>query len=68
VYPGIDIDVPTDDGEKHTAPQDVAQAVYAALDAGAPGVVLSRDYSEMHLENLSAAGDALRHAFRSRLA
>jgi hypothetical protein len=66
VYPGIDLDVPTDEGEKHTAPSDVRQAVKAAIDAGAQGVVLSRDYSEMHLENLAAAGDALREVFRTR--
>ena len=28
--------------------------------AGAPGVILSRKYSEMKLANLSAAGEALR--------
>ena len=37
----------------------IADAVKAALAAGAPGVILSRKYSEMKLENLSAAGDAL---------
>jgi hypothetical protein len=66
VYPGIDIDVPTDESEKHTAPPDVAQATKAAIAIGAQGVVLSRDYSEMHLENLAAAGGALREAFRRR--
>jgi hypothetical protein len=66
IYPGIDLDVPTDDGEKHTAPNDVTQAVHAAIEAGAHGVVLSRDYSEMHLENLTSAGDALRVAFRAK--
>ena len=32
----------------------------AALTAGAPGVILSRKYSEMRLANLSAVGEALR--------
>lgn len=68
VYPGVDIDVPTDNGEKHTAPSDVSQAVKVAIAAGAQGVVLSRDYSEMHLENLAAAGEGLREAFRDRSA
>ena len=60
IYPGIDIDVPTGQKEKKTHPSDVRNAVKAALAAGAPGVILSRKYSEMKLENLSAAGDALR--------
>jgi len=60
IYPGIDIDVPTGEREKKTHPSDVRDAVKAALTAGAPGVILSRKYSEMKLENLSAAGEALR--------
>ena len=60
IYPGIDIDVPTEANEKKTQPADVRAAVKAALTAGAPGVILSRKYSEMKLENLSGAGDALR--------
>ena len=64
IYPGIDIDVPTLTRgavkEKRTSPDDVKQAIRGALGAGADGVVLSRDYVEMWLANLSAAGDALR--------
>jgi hypothetical protein len=60
IYPGIDVDVPTGDNEKKTLPSDVRNAVKAALTAGAPGIILSRKYSEMKLANLSAAGDALR--------
>jgi hypothetical protein len=60
IYPGIDIDIPTGEKEKKTHPSDVRDAVKAALTAGAPGVILSRKYSEMKLENLSAAGEALR--------
>jgi hypothetical protein len=60
IYPGIDIDVPTGAKEKKTHASDVREAVKAALTAGAPGVILSRKYSEMKLENLSAAGEALR--------
>jgi hypothetical protein len=60
IYPGIDIDVPTGENEKKTQPSDVRNAVKAALTAGAPGVILSRKYSEMKLANLSAAGEALR--------
>jgi hypothetical protein len=63
IYPGIDIDVPTKLTDKRTKPDDVRRSVRAAVDAGANGVVLSREYTEMWLANLSAAGDALREAF-----
>lgn len=60
IYPGIDIDIPTGPGLKKTTPEDVRGAVKAALSAGAQGVILSRKYSEMRLENLSGAGQALK--------
>jgi hypothetical protein len=62
VYPGIDIDIPTGPDEKRTDREDVREAVKAAYTAGADGVVLSRKYSEMRLENLAGAGDGLRAA------
>lgn len=62
IYPGIDIDVPTNAGQKQTTPEDVRQAVKQAFAAGAQGVVLSRKYSEMKLANLSGAGQGLRDA------
>jgi hypothetical protein len=68
IYPGVDIDVPTlETGphgpEKRTRPEDVSAALRAAFGAGADGVVLSREYVEMWLANLSAAGDTLRDIF-----
>ena len=66
VYPGIDIDVPTRRTDKRTAPEDVRKAVRAAFDAGADGAVLSREYVEMWLANLSAAGETLREIFNKR--
>ena len=60
IWPGIDIDIPTGDNEKKTQPEDVTNAVRAALTAGADGVILSRKYSEMKLANLRAAGEAIR--------
>lgn len=60
IYPGIDIDVPTRRTDKRTTPDDVRKATRAALEAGADGVVLSREYVEMWLANLSAAGETLR--------
>ena len=63
IYPGIDIDVPDKATDKRTKPDDVRQAVRAAFGAGADGVVLSREYVEMWLANLSAAGETLREIF-----
>lgn len=60
IYPGIDVDIPTGDGLKQTTPDDVYQAVRAAFEVGAHGIVLSRKYSEMKLANLKACGRALR--------
>ena len=60
IWPGIDIDIPTGKGQKKTQPEDVRGAVKAAFNAGAPGIILSRKYSEMKLENLSGAGAALK--------
>jgi hypothetical protein len=66
IFPGIDIDVPTAAEEKHTKPEDVRAATVAALEAGADGVVLSREYYEMWLENLSAAGETTRKFFAGK--
>jgi len=66
IYPGIDIDVPTSRTDKRTTPDDVRKAVRAAFGAGADGVVLSREYVEMWLANLSAAGETLREIFAQR--
>jgi hypothetical protein len=63
IYPGIDIDVPTAMTDKRTKPDDVRQSLRAAFGAGADGVVLSREYVEMWLANLTAAGDTLREIF-----
>ena len=60
IWPGIDIDIPTEPNNSKCTPQSVKAAVLAALRAGAPGVLLSRKYSEMRLANLSGAGDAIR--------
>jgi hypothetical protein len=68
IYPGIDIDVPVLGAgpaatDKKTKPEDVSRALRAAFGAGADGVVLSREYVEMWLANLTAAGDTLREIF-----
>jgi hypothetical protein len=64
IYPGIDIDIPTEAGQKKTSPRDVHDATLAALRAGAEGVIFSRKYSEMRLANLSAGGQAVRELVR----
>jgi hypothetical protein len=64
IWPGIDIDIPTGAGEKKTQPDDVYQAVKAAFEGGAHGIILSRKYSEMRLDNLRAAGRAIRELKR----
>lgn len=60
IYPGIDIDIPTAPEHTKCTREGVKQAVLAALQGGAQGVILSRKYSEMWLEHLAGAGDALR--------
>jgi hypothetical protein len=60
IWPGIDIDIPTAATSKKTQPDDVYAAVKAAFAGGAHGVLLSRKYSEMRLDNLRAAGRAVR--------
>ncbi|RIK45897.1 MAG: hypothetical protein DCC57_16090 [Chloroflexi bacterium] len=60
VYPGIDVDIPTDAEHTKCTRAGVRDATLAAFAAGADGVVISRKYSEMRLDNLSGVGDAMR--------
>ena len=60
IYPGLDIDIPTEKGEKRTSPEDVYASTAAALQSGADGVIFSRKYSEMRLANLAGGGKAVR--------
>jgi len=60
IWPGIDIDIPTDSDHSKCTRKSVKEAVQAAFRAGAAGVILSRKYSEMRLDHLSGAGDAIR--------
>jgi len=59
ILPGIDIDIPTGEGQAKCTPDGTRDAVLAALNGGAKGVILSRKYSEMQLANLFAVKDAL---------
>lgn len=59
IYPGIDIDIPTAPQQTKCTRAGVKQAVLAALKGGAQGVILSRKYSEMRLDHLAGAGEAV---------
>ncbi len=60
IWPGIDIDIPTEPNHSKSTPQGCKSAVAAAFRAGAHGVILSRKYSEMRLASLRGAGEAIR--------
>ena len=60
IWSGLDIDIPTEANHSKCTPESVKEAVGAAFNAGAQGIILSRKYSEMRLANLSGAGDAIR--------
>jgi hypothetical protein len=66
VYASVDINVPMPPGSVESTPDQVTAEVNAALRGGADGIVLSREYTEMMLANLAAAGDATRAFFASR--
>ena len=57
IYSGIGFDVP---GSPPDDPETVHQATVRAFDAGAHGIVVSREYEEMRLANLKAVGRAVR--------
>jgi hypothetical protein len=59
LWPGIDIDIPTEANHSKCTPEGVASAVNAAFRGGADGVLLSRKYSEMKLANLRSVGPAI---------
>ena len=60
IWPGIDIDIPTQANKTKCTRQGTRDAVVAAFHGGAHGVILSRKYSEMKLANLSGAGEAIK--------
>jgi len=62
IYAGVGFDVP---GAPPDDPETVYQATRKAFDGGASGVVASREYEEMHLENLAAFGRAVRDATKA---
>ena len=59
IYAGVGFDVP---GSPRDEPERVYEATKKALEAGAAGVVASREYEEMRVDNLAAFGRAVRGA------
>ena len=57
IYTGIGFDVP---GSPPDHPDLIYEAVMKSFEAGASGIVVSRDYQEMHVANLRAVGRAMR--------
>jgi hypothetical protein len=66
IYSGIAIDIPRGQGWGTEAspsdPGEVYRATIRAFDAGASGIVVCREYEEMHETSLRAVGQAVRDA------
>lgn len=60
VYPGIGVGVGDGGKSKPITPQECYEGTLAALDGGASGILISRNYSEAELAGLEACGRALR--------
>ena len=60
VLSGIDVDVSPNNDELPRTREGVRDAVLAAFKAGAPGILISRMYSEMNLQHLRGVGDAIK--------
>ncbi len=67
ILPGIEIDIPllrADGGDPAQAArctrESVREVVKQAFRAEVPGIIVSREYTEMRPENLSGVGDAIR--------
>lgn len=64
VYAGIGIDIPwyIPNGmePRPSDPEQLMAAVHRAFDAGADGLLASREYNEMRMSSLKAFGDAVR--------
>ena len=59
LWPGIDVDIPTNPANSKCTPEGTREAVLAAFHGGADGVLISRKYSEMKLANLKGVGAAV---------
>ncbi len=60
VYAGVGFDIPWEGEYFPSNPKRTYDVVCKAFEAGAAGLVISREYDEMRLNNLRAVGDAIR--------
>ena len=60
IYPGIGFDAPWNNATFPGNPETIYQCVLKAFEAGADGIVVSRDYEEMRVPNLKAVGRAMK--------
>jgi hypothetical protein len=60
IYTGIGFDVPWGNSPIGADPQKVYECVLKAFQAGAAGIVVSREYEEMRVPNLRAVGRAIK--------
>ncbi len=63
IYSGIGFNVP---GSPPEDPEKIYQATLKAFEAGAGGIVVSREYEEMTVPNLEAVGRAIRELSKKR--
>lgn len=63
IYAGIGFDVP---GSPPDDPDTIYQSTVRAFDAGAHGIVVSREYEEMEIDHLRAVGRAYREVVKGR--
>jgi hypothetical protein len=59
IFPGVGFNLP---GGGPDDPSTISRCVTRALDAGATGIVVSREYEELTVPNLTAVGKAIRDA------
>ena len=59
VWPGIGVDIPVGPVHRPNNPELLSQSVRRAFDAGATGLVVSRESDEMRVDSLKAVGLAL---------
>jgi hypothetical protein len=64
VYAGVGFDIPWMEEHFPSAPETTYKATVRAFEAGASGLVISREYDEMRLDNLKAVGRAVKDAWK----
>ncbi|HWB85188.1 MAG TPA: hypothetical protein VG675_13670 [Bryobacteraceae bacterium] len=64
IYTGVGFDVPWGSRHVDADPEEVYQCVMKSFEAGAKGIVVSREYEEMRVPNLKAVGRAIRELSR----